>query len=41
MVIKREGERDGWLRRGRPLIKSVIGWLQRVIGMFCLDLEAD
>ena len=33
--------RGGWLRHGSALIKRVNGWLQRVIGVFCLDLEAD
>ena len=33
--------RNGWLRRDGALIKRVNGWLQRVIGVFCLDLEAD
>jgi len=34
-------ERDEWLRHGSALIKRVKWWLQRVIGVFCLDLEAD
>lgn len=34
--------RNGWLSHGgRALIKSLNGSLQRVIGMFRLDLEAD
>jgi len=37
-----EGGRNGWLSHGgRALIKRLNGWLQRVIGVSRLDLEAD
>jgi hypothetical protein len=33
--------REGWLSLCGASIKRVNEWLQRVIGVFCLDLEAD